>query len=68
MKAMQETHMKGTIEIGNLEFITGKPLLNDDLGIQIAEDGRIWICINGVAFLRFKPAFKKSQNNGTAKR
>jgi len=26
-----------------------------DIGIQTAEDGRIWICINGEAFIRFKP-------------
>lgn len=26
-----------------------------DVGIQVATDGRIWVCINGAAFLRFKP-------------
>lgn len=26
-----------------------------DFGIQIATDGRVWVCINGIAFLRFKP-------------
>ncbi|QIG58291.1 hypothetical protein SEA_SKOG_139 [Gordonia phage Skog] len=27
-----------------------------DLGIQIAWDGRVWLCVNGQAFLRFKPS------------
>jgi len=26
-----------------------------DVGIQIARDGRIWLCFNGGAFIRFKP-------------
>ncbi len=30
-----------------------------DLGIQIAKDGRIWICVNGEAFIRFNPLAKK---------
>jgi hypothetical protein len=25
------------------------------VGIQTAEDGRIWICVNGIAFIRFRP-------------
>ena len=24
-------------------------------GIQIADDGRVWVCVNSVTFLRFKP-------------
>ena len=52
MKEYPETHQTGIISIENLpttNFIKG------DLGIQIAKDGRIWICINGIAFIRFKP-------------
>jgi hypothetical protein len=26
-----------------------------DLGVHIADDGRVWVCINGIAFLRFSP-------------
>lgn len=26
-----------------------------DVGLQVAADGRIWVCVNGIAFLRFKP-------------
>jgi len=29
--------------------------MKGDLGLQIAADGRVWICINGVSFLRFSP-------------
>ena len=29
-----------------------------DFGVQISSDGRIWICIDGVAFIRFKPQYK----------
>ena len=25
------------------------------LGVQISKDGRIWVCIDGVAFIRFRP-------------
>lgn len=35
-------------------------LQNCDVGLQVAWDGRIWVCVNGVAFLRFKP----SRNQG----
>jgi len=29
--------------------------LQGDLGVQVAADGRVWVCINGIAFLRFSP-------------
>jgi hypothetical protein len=34
-------------------------VLNCDVGIQVATDGRIWVCIDGSAFLRFKPLLQK---------
>jgi len=55
-KEMKEVHCKGMISI---ETIPDLPIKNGDLGIQISDDGRVWICINGVAFLRFKPEYKK---------
>ena len=48
---MPATFAHGLISIES-EFKSGEGLL----GIQTSEDGRIWICINGVAFLRFKPS------------
>lgn len=52
MRELKETHKKGLITIENPP---GQLSLVDDFGIQIAKDGRVWICINGIAFLRFKP-------------
>jgi len=34
-------------------------VMDCDFGIQVAEDGRVWICINGISFLRFIPKIKK---------
>ena len=51
-----ETHQNGMIEI-NSDF--KQQTIIGDFGIQIAEDGRVWICINGVAFIRFKPLTSK---------
>jgi hypothetical protein len=53
-----ETHTFGRISIEN---IPDSKLVEGDLGIQIAEDGRVWVCINGIAFIRFKP-IKKEKN------
>lgn len=55
MKTIDEIHQKGllTIEIPNVESQVCQ------LGIQTARDGRIWICINGQAFIRFKPIKKE---------
>lgn len=50
-----ETHKQGHMSIENLEMIQGMNLLDCDVGFQMAYDGRLWVCINGVAFLRFKP-------------
>ena len=51
-KEMDETHDQGIISIEQVPFIKA---FKGDLGIQIAHDGRVWICIDGIAFLRFKP-------------
>lgn len=51
-KEMDETHSQGNISIENIPKDIG---IRGDLGIQISADGKVWICINGIAFLRFKP-------------
>uniref|UniRef100_A0A6M3ITI6 Uncharacterized protein n=1 Tax=viral metagenome TaxID=1070528 RepID=A0A6M3ITI6_9ZZZZ len=51
MKEYPESHTTGHITI---ESIPNTPC-HSDLGIQIAKDGRVWICIDGMAFLRFTP-------------
>ena len=59
MKAYPETHQFGHVSIENLNLVAEMPLKEADFGVQIASDGRVWICINGVAFLRFKPNYSK---------
>ena len=66
-KEYEETHQEGMISIENIpeelavivqatdEKFMRTGFIKGDLGVQIAKDGRIWICINGVAFLRFSP-------------
>lgn len=50
-----ETHNQGWCSIENLDVIKQMNTQDCDFGVQIAHDGRVWVCINGVAFLRFKP-------------
>ncbi len=47
-------HMQGMLEVDSK--ITSN--VDCDFGIQIATDGRVWVCIDGVAFIRFKPLQK----------
>lgn len=47
-----ETHVQGRLFFENLPDLVAQEC---DLGIQIAPDGRVWLCINGIAFLRFSP-------------
>jgi len=69
MKEYPETHQQGIISIENIpeDVVVGTNIKVDlrelmqsvafkgDFGIQIAKDGRVWVCINGLAFLRFSP-------------
>lgn len=64
MKEHSETHQKGAISLENIpeefyhSFVRGdygSHMMRGDFGVQIAEDGRVWVCINGLAFLRFSP-------------
>lgn len=53
-----EVHQQGVLRIENAEFfgITLKEIvIKGDVGLQVSSDGRIWLCIDGVAFIRFKP-------------
>ena len=56
-KETEETHVQGhiSLELENLKLLTVDELQDADLGLQISYDGRVWICINGLALLRFKP-------------
>lgn len=55
MKEYPESHIEAFITQEN-EFTFP---LKGDIGIQISDDGRIWICINGIAFLRATPHINK---------
>ncbi len=50
---MDEMHCTGLVSIDNR--LPMAAIGQVDFGIQIAPDGRVWICINGISFLRFKP-------------
>jgi len=52
---MKEQHTTGSISIENLDIITSMDFKHVDFGLQISNDGRVWICINGIAFIRFRP-------------
>ena len=52
MKPYPETHQQGMI---SFEQDIQMGAVEGDIGIQIAKDGRIWICVNGQALIRFKP-------------
>lgn len=58
MKEYREQHAQGRVLIENQEMIL-ESLHNDsfnhDIGVQIANDGRVWVCIDGIAFIRFSP-------------
>lgn len=52
IKDYPETHQLGIISIENMPE---QRIIKGDLGVQIAKDGRVWVCIDGIAFIRFKP-------------
>lgn len=56
MEPYELTHQQGFLSIEQ-EL---KPGIKEcDIGIQIARDGRIWICVDGAALIRFKPDKRK---------
>ena len=63
MNVLPETHTQGIVSLENKEIVERMDLHDADFGIQIAHDGRVWICINGVAFIRFKPQFRQTTQN-----
>jgi hypothetical protein len=54
-----ETHQKGLLSIEKMP--NNKVYSFVDFGIQIADDGRVWICVDGEAFIRFKPYSANAQ-------
>ena len=61
MKDYPETHKRGHISMENMpDELIEKASMDGDFGIHIAEDGRVWVCIDGIAFIRFLPDIKDS--------
>ena len=61
MKDYPVTHQTGTLSI---EMDLRPGLIEGDVGVQIAKDGRIWVCLNGAALIRFKPKRKGGEAIG----
>ena len=38
-----------------IQDLETETLLNCAFGVQVGNDGRVWVCINGQSILRFKP-------------
>lgn len=55
MKEIKEFHQQGRLSIDNVIMIEETDLSNVDVGLQIAKDGRLWLCVNGIALIRFTP-------------
>jgi len=58
IKSYDELHMDGLLSLENDIFDRTVGVVTGDVGIKIAEDGRMWMCWNGMAFLRFVPSDK----------
>ncbi len=55
MKELPEVHQFGVTSIELDALGESKNVFIGDFGIQVAKDGRVWICLNGRSFIRFKP-------------
>ncbi len=52
----EELHQDGYISLEKLPpALSVAGMMPGDFGIQVAADGRVWVCIDGVAFIRFTP-------------
>lgn len=56
INAYPETHLQGSISI---EQTLSQGVIKGDIGIQIAEDGKIYLNINNKTAIRFKPFIKE---------
>lgn len=54
MKDLGPEYQRGSVLI-DLQSIVGYDPFDCIFGVQLHDDGRIWVCINGVTWLRFKP-------------
>jgi hypothetical protein len=62
-KSYDETHFQGRI---SFEQDVKMGVKEGDIGVQISRDGKIWICIDGQALIRFMPKSRyTSKQEGT---
>lgn len=55
IKEYPELQQEGYISVErNLPIGTTKGVF----GIQVVSDGRVWVCVDGIAYLRFRPYLK----------
>jgi len=55
VKPYDETQQEGVVSIEQDMKIGA---IRGTFGIQVAKDGRVWVCINGQALIRFLPNSK----------
>ena len=48
-------YQHGHLSIENSVDVAMMDLQDCEVGIQLSADGRIWLCVNGTALIRFKP-------------
>lgn len=60
MKEVKEFHQTGMLSIENLHILELDHSCID-VGLQVAKDGRIWLCVNGQSLIRFKPRREKNE-------
>lgn len=52
-KPYDETHFQGLIFY---EKNIQSGVVEGDIGVQVAKDGRVWICVDGQSLIRFTPS------------
>lgn len=55
MRSFGPQYAHGHVSVENDEMIAAQDLTDCELGVQVSHDGRVWLCVNGVAWIRFKP-------------
>jgi hypothetical protein len=56
-------YQHGSVYTENLDLIQRLDLTDCEFGIQVGWDGRVWVCINGIAWIRFKPSLGQRYGN-----
>jgi hypothetical protein len=47
----------------SIEQSIERRMFKGDIGIQMAEDGRVWVCVNGLSVIRFTPIKERGNKN-----